>query len=254
MKDSEKAAEIRQRLAQNPNVAEDWFELGMQYFDDEFEQACACFSRALHLEPFCSKYYFNRGRKCLSLDRFEDALADFEMVLRLDPMNDDSWHYVGVAYYFLGLYGHAVPYFTQSLAVMVEKGVPLLPPTVDWIWMCHMRMGDKVAAQKILDDYITPDIPVDESDFDYKKRVLLYTGHTPPEKFEAEIDAEDDVKGITETYALAIYNRYVLGDMARYRQLLQRVLDYKTFHHAFAYKQALREMEALDPQQINAER
>ena len=77
--------EMEAYLKQNPTDHKKWFELGQLYFDDEFEKARDCFSMAIAQEPFNVEYRFNRGRKCLSLDKFEEALADFAWSVRLDP-------------------------------------------------------------------------------------------------------------------------------------------------------------------------
>ena len=222
-----------------------WNERGMAFFNDEFLTARQCFSRALALDPFNERYYHNRGRKGLSLDRFPEALADFQMVMRLNPEDDDSRHYCGVAYFFMGMYREAIAEFSDSLRLMVKNQIPLIPPTVDWTWMAYMRLGDKEGARRVLDEYITPDMPCDASDYDYKKRVLLYAGYTSPEDYEREIDNSDDVKGLTETYALALYFRYIKDDPERCRALLERVLAYPTSHHAFAYKLAKQDLSEL---------
>lgn len=227
----------------DPLDASAWNEKGMTYFNSEFEKARICFSHALALEPFNDRYYHNRGRKGLSLDRFSEALADFKMVMRIRPEDDDSRHYCGVAYFFQGFYAQAVEEFEDSLRLMVKNRVPLIPPTVDWAWMACMRMGDKDRAKSFLDKYITPDMPCDDSDYDYKKRVLLYSGYTSPDDYEAQIDNSNDVNGITETYALCNYYRYIKEDLDKCHVYLKQVLAYPTSHHAFAYKLAVRDLK-----------
>lgn len=226
--------------------AKEWNDEGMTFFNDAFEKARICFSRALALEPFHDRYYHNRGRKSLSLDRFPEALADFEMVMRLNPEDDDSRHYCGVAYYFMEQYEAAIQEFSESIRLMVKNKVPLVPPTVDWAWMSCMRLGDKERAKWFLDTYITPDMPCDDSDYDYKKRVLLYAGYTSPETFEKEIDQVSEVAALTETYALVNYYRYICEDKEKCLHYLQKVLDFTTYHHAFAYKMAIRDKKELE--------
>lgn len=78
-----------------------WVQLGQAYFDTDFRKAHACFSRALALEPFNAQDRLNRGRKSLSMDAFEEALADFSLAVRLDPQDGFKWHYLGNACFFL---------------------------------------------------------------------------------------------------------------------------------------------------------
>lgn len=228
--------------AASPNA---WNDKGMTYFDDAFDKARICFSRALALDPFHARYYHNRGRKGLSLDRFQEALADFQTVMRLDPEDDDSRHYCGVAYFFMGMYREAIEEFRDSLRLMIKNGVALIPPTVDWAWMAYMRLGEPERAKELLDEYVTPDMPCEQCDYNYKKRVLLYAGCTTPEEFEREIDRDDDVLGLTATYGLALYYRYLVEDHARCVEYLRQVLAYRTSHHAFAYKLAAMDLAEL---------
>ena len=242
MEDQEKITELRGRLAKDPENAADWCALGNEYFETDFHEARRCFSRAIALEPFNGAYVFRRGWKALSADDYEEALADFTLAIRLSPVDGFKWHYRANAYFFLGDYERAAENYRIAITMHQKTGVHLIPPAVDWIWMCRMRQGRKDAAQAILDEFITPDIPVEDSDYDYKKRVLLYAGYTTPEDYEKNIDRTSDVKALTETYALASYNRFVLGDLDRCRALLKQVLAYPTFHHAFAYKLARKDI------------
>ena len=226
--------------------AGDWNDKGMEEFNGDFAQARRCFARALALEPFNAKYYHNHGRKNLSLDHFEEALADFTMVMRLEPEDDDSCHYRGVAYFFLKQYEKAIECFMKSIELMLKNGVQLVPPTVDWAWMSWMRLNQPDKARALLDEYIYPDIPCGESDMDYKRRTLLYKGLMTPESFEAAINTAEDLDAITCYYGLANYYRYVAGDMDSCRAWLDRTLAVPTAHNAFAYKQALLDKAALE--------
>ena len=53
------------------------------------------------------------------------------------------------------------------------------------------------------------------------------------------------MKAITETYGLANYYRFIREDIPRCRELLERTLRYETFHHAFAYKLALKDIREV---------
>ena len=240
-----KIMDLRRAVEQDPENHQAWFDLGMQYFDTDFHEARRCFSRAIALKPFNAKYIFHRGWKCLSADDYEEAMADFVQAIRLEPIDGFKWHYLANSHFFLGNYEQAADYYRMAITMHQKTGVHLIPPAVDWIWMCNMRLGRKRAAQAILDEFITPDIPVEDSDYDYKKRVLLYAGYTSPEKFEQEIEYARDVKAITETYGLANYYRCIREDIPRCRELLERILRYETFHHAFAYKLALKDIREV---------
>ena len=240
--DNEKIKVLEQAVAANPKDHKSWFELGMEYFEDDFQKARECFSMAIAQEPFNADYVFHRGWKCLSADCYEEAMADFALAIRLAPVDGFKWHYLANSHFFLGNYEKAREYYHKALEMHIKTGTQLIPPTVDWIWMCNMRLGDKAAAQAILDQYITPDIPVEESDLVYKRRVLLYAGYTKIEDFLANLNLADDCDNITERYAAHNYFRYIVGDMDKAKEQLEEIMKVETVHHAFGYKLARKDL------------
>lgn len=244
--DAKMVAKLREAVSRDPADHASWFELGMQYYNTDFHEARRCFSRAIALEPFNAVYVFNRGRKCLSADDYEEALADFTMAIRLAPIDGFKWHYLANAYFFLEDYARAAENYRNAIDMHLKTGVHLIPPAVDWSWMCYMHLGQPEKARAILDEFITPDIPVEDSDFDYKKRVLLYAGYTTPDEYYKNIEFGRDVKALTETYALANYYRFIKGDMEMCHHYLKEVLAYKTTHHAFAYKLARKDIKLFE--------
>ena len=242
---TEKIELLEKTVAANPKDHKSWYELGLEFFETDFQKARECFSMAIAQEPFNAEYVFRRGWKCLSADCYEEAMADFALAIRLAPIDGFKWHYLANSYYFLGQYEQAAEYYRMAITMYQKTGVNLIPPAVDWIWMCNMRLGRKDAAKAIVDEFITPDIPVDDSDLVYKKRVLLYAGYTKIDDFMANINVSDDCENITERYAAANYYRYILGDTAKAKELLEEVLKVPTMHHAFGYKLVRREISEL---------
>lgn len=240
--DEKKVAELKAKLQEQPENEALWFELGQEYFEYEWQDAINCFSRCISINPFCSDYYFNRGRKKLSQDKFEMALADFVTALRMDTETGMKWHYAGVACFYLGMYEEALEYFKRSIETNIKYDGDLIPPSVDWSWMAYMKLGRPDDALKIL-DYVNEDTKIAETDRDYKKRVLLYQGKKDPEEFYSEVDRKDDLLGMAEVYGLSNYYYYIKKDAKRSLALLEETLAYENWHHAFAYKSALREIE-----------
>ena len=240
--DQQKVLELKQQLSLNPGDEKLWFALGQEYFENDWADAVKCFSRCIAINPFCSDYYFNRGRKRLSQDCFEMALADFTMALRLDTETDAKWHYCGVAYFYLGRYMEAAEQFKKSIAAGIKYGGDIIPPSVDWAWMSYMKAGQPEEAAEVL-RFVTAETKVGYDDRDYKTRVLLYKGELDPETAYQNVDREDDLVGMAEAYGLSNYYYYIRHDVARSLELLEEVLAYQNWHHAFAYKSALREID-----------
>ena len=218
---------------------------GMAHFDGNFEKAKKLFALAIAQQPFDAKYYHNHGRKNLSTDRFADALADFSTVMRLNANDDDSCHYLGVAYFFLGMYDLAIEAFMESIRLMIRNHVDLIPPTVDWAWMAYMRKGDPKSAAALLEKYIYPEIPCGADDLDYKMRVRLYKGLVRPEDMidPVEIrkhvpDPEDDLKLdiVTLRFGLYLYYTYK-GETEKANEEIVKIIS-DPFEGAFAVEKA----------------
>lgn len=238
----QKIEKLKAQVAENPYDAAAWFDLGQEYFTEEFAEAARCFTRCISLDPFNSDYYYNRGRMELSLNEFERALADLVMSVRLDTKTDMKWHYCGVAYFYTGLYYDAAETFQRSVETSAKYGGGLVPPSTDWTWMAYMKSGHPEKAESVL-SYVTKDTKVGYEDRDYKTRVLLYKGEIDPEEFYANREVDDDLVCMAETYGLCNYYYYVKHDVKRSLELMEEVLAFKTWHHAFAYKSALMEID-----------
>lgn len=232
--------EVEDKLSKDPGNFILWVSRGILYFNEDFEEAIASFSKALAINPFNGDQYYNRGRKFLSQDRFPQALADFTLSLRLDPNDNWKWHFCGVAYFYLDNFKEAIKCFRQAIDVAIEQGMEMIPPEVDWLWMSYIKLGDRENAAKCL-DLVDENTPVERGDLMYKKRVLLYKGVTKLEDFEKSIEYDYDKRAITELYGAANYCYHILGDTRKAIYFLDRLLEYKTCHHAFGYKMALQD-------------
>lgn len=223
-----------------------WVQLGQAYFDTDFRKAHACFSRALALEPFNAQDRLNRGRKSLSMDAFEEALADFSLAVRLDPQDGFKWHYLGNACFFLERFDAAIACYMEAMKCHRKNGVALEPPAIDWIWMSYMRSGKPDEAQVFVREHTNPDIPVEDSDLSYKKRILLYAGYTPVETYIKEVvNYDDELDAITELYGVVNYYKYIQPDACRAARYVADILKYPGYHHSFAYKLAFMDQEAM---------
>lgn len=228
-------ARLKETLKQNPQDAEAWLELGAAYSQSEFETAIRAYSRAISLAPFNGEYYFHRGRKYLSTDCYEEALADFHTSLRLEQSDAQTWHYLGVALYYLKMYEEAARFFRDALAMNQKTGDPCIWPEIDWLWMSLQRAGDAAGARASL-DLVADDAWSSESDMAYKKRVRLYKGLITPDDFLADLNREDVLDEITELYGAVNHSLFIAHDPERARALTDQILGIADYHNAFAWK------------------
>lgn len=234
--------EVEEKLRQQPDNAILWAARGVLYFHEDFEVAIESFSQALSIDPFNSNIYYNRGRKFLSQDRFPQALADFTLATRLDDKDSWKWHFKGVALFSLQRYEEAVDCFKKSIEWHENNGSNNTPPEVEWIWMAYIKMGEPQKAAEIL-ELIDADTPCEPGDMSYKKRILLNKGVMTPEEYEANVDYTKDAGAITELYGLANYYYHQKHDVEKAITYLEKVLAFETSRHAFAYKQAMEDIE-----------
>lgn len=241
--DEAKIAEIRAKLQEAPDDAELWLQLGAEYSQSLFDESIRNYSVAIGLSPFNGEYYFHRGRKYLSTDQYAEALADFHTSLRLDRSDSQTWHYLGVALYYLGFYDEAARYFHLALDMNIKTGVDCIWPEVDWMWMSHMRANDPVAAAQAL-ELVEDDAYSDESDMAYKKRVRLYKGVDSMEYFMEHLNRDDLLDTVTELYGAANYYLFVAPDQQKATKLLDDILAVKGYENAFGWKCAYFDREA----------
>lgn len=239
--------ELKAKVSANPKDSESWFALGKEYFDTDFKEAHRCFSMALAQEPFNAEYRLNRGRKSLSLDSFEEALADLTLAVRLDVECGEKWHYLGNAYFYLGRYQEAIDSYKSAIDCYRRNGGDLEAPAIDWIWMAYMLDGRPQEAKAYVEANTTPDMPVPDSDLSYKKRILLYAGYTDIDTFLNEVvNYDDDLDAITELYGAVNYYKFIAPDREKAVMYLDKLLSYEQYHHAFAYKLALKDRAAFE--------
>ena len=238
-----KIAEIRAALKAEPDNAELWLQLGMEYSQSLFEESIKNYSMAIGLSPFNGEYYFHRGRKYLSTDQYAEALADFHASLRLDCKDGQSWHYLGVVLYYLEQYAEAARYFGKALEMNKKNGVDCVWPEVDWMWMSFMRAGDSQSAKQAL-DLVADDAYSSAGDMAYKKRVRLYKGVDSIETFMQNVSREDPLDTVTELYGAANYYMFISPDPQKATELLDATLAVKGYENAFGWKCAYHDREA----------
>ena len=59
----------------------------------KFEEAIRSYTRAIAAAPRYAPAYMNRGLAYMNVGRYDQAIEDFDMILRQDPENDQAQKY-----------------------------------------------------------------------------------------------------------------------------------------------------------------
>ncbi|MEM2933453.1 MAG: tetratricopeptide repeat protein [Methanocellales archaeon] len=85
------------------------------YKAGKLEEALDCFDRALLLNPRYPSAWNNRGLALKSLGRVNEAISCFDRALELDPKDAPAWNNKGLAFQSIGRFQDAVPCFDRAL-------------------------------------------------------------------------------------------------------------------------------------------
>lgn len=247
---SPEVKEIEKQLEQDPTNVELWMKKGKALSKQSlFVEAIEAYSMGLSYNPFHALTYRHRGHRYISVRRYREAAADFELSLRLDPTNWDSWYHLGLAYYLLGDYQRAAKAYQGCLDITTTPDA--MVAIVDWYWMTAKRLGDEEKAAQLL-ELVDEDTDPGEN-LSYKNRVLMYKGLIAPEKLMDWEGAEfPELEIATQGYGLSNYY-YVNGQLEKSNQVLKQILSIKSFWSAFGFLAAVADAQArgLDYEQVN---
>jgi len=200
-------------LAADPDNVDRILELGLaQAGIRRYREAIATFTRGLELEPENAVLYRWRGHRHLSIRELEDARADLERCLTLDPALYGCWYHIGIVRYVTGDFDGAADAFANGLPLAPDDGEHA--GSIDWGWMSLSRAGrtDDAAAWLAANSDSLPIVNA------YTRRTQLYRGAIGPEELITPEDAGVELS--TLQYGLG--NWYLLhGDTARAREAFE---------------------------------
>ncbi|MBQ8536107.1 MAG: tetratricopeptide repeat protein [Clostridia bacterium] len=155
------------------------------------KEAIDAYCQGLFENPFAPMLYFGRGRRYMGPKKYDRALADFTMSIRLDPEVYSFWYYHAVTNNLAGNYEAAIYDFRRAM----EQTQPFERyGLIDWQFTSYVEMGDMEKAKAVLDE-IDDDLEAPQMHYGYKRRVRLYKGLISPEEF---IDVEDIKKHLIQ--------------------------------------------------------
>ena len=231
----EELAALNAKIEADPENAGLWMEKGLVLAKNSlYREAGECYARAIAIEPFNGILYRHWAHRMLSQWRFEDACAGFALAARLIPDNWDVWYHLGLSHFLLGQYKKAAEAYQRCLELSTREDE--LIAVCDWYYMTELRLGDRAAAEKLLDNIHEDFDPGDNTA--YFRRLLMYKGVVKPEEVLPEdIHSLDPLQLITMGFGLSNYY-YYNGEEEKSNEVLDMILkagDESECYFAFGY-------------------
>ena len=89
---------------------------GNAYYDLEgYNEAIADYNRAIELDPKCATAYSNRGTAYSGLNKYDEAMEDYNRAIELDPNDATAYSNRGTAYYDLERYNEAIADYNRAI-------------------------------------------------------------------------------------------------------------------------------------------
>lgn len=240
---SDIANAAKKEVESNPTDPELWIKYGRALRRQSMHrEAIEAYSMGTCYAPFYALLYRHRAHSYMNIARYEEAAADFEFSLRVDPYNIDSWYHLGLSYFLMRDYKRAKKVLEECYKIGQDDPMDLVSCS-DWLWMTLNRLGESEKADRLLDK-IHGDLEVGVCQ-SYLDRLLMYKGETKPEDLIPKDIADDSIELVTKGFGLANYY-YTLGEDDRGDEMILRTIragDKGDAWGAFGYQAALVEAE-----------
>ena len=108
-------------LKKSPNKARVNLERGISSLETgRYQQAVEDMNKAIRLNPYYVKSYYNRGLGYVRLGLYQQAINDFSEAIRLKPDYADAYNNRGNAYAELGQYPAAIENYSKTVRLMPD--------------------------------------------------------------------------------------------------------------------------------------
>lgn len=135
--------QIKSGRWQGRNLAITYLNRGNLYkANGAYDQAIADYDEAIRLDPKSVKAYNNRGLAWMMKGAFDRAIADLNQAIRFDPKYEDAFVNRGGVYYRKGNYANAVADYAEA--------VELAPNDVEalyWRGKSKLKNGDETGGE-----------------------------------------------------------------------------------------------------------
>ena len=225
-------ADVLKNLTGTKQDAVLWREKGLALAKKKlFNEAVRAFSGALAADPFDWLTLRHRGHRFLSVCRFEEALADFELAYRINPEDWDVMYHLALSRYLTGDNEGADDMYSRCISG-TKKDDPNMFAVVNWKHVNLMRLGKNEEAQKVLD---MVDLELDpEDNKDYKDNILVYKGLLTAQRALA-VDKDDPNASLayaTKGYGIAMH-LYYTGKKAEAKEIFDNIIKNNDMWYSF---------------------
>ncbi len=228
---SDKVLEMEEKLKVDPKNPDLWMQKGIALRGQMlFREAIEAYSIGLTYDPFHALLYRHRGHAMVNIRRYQEGAADFELSLRINPMNWDCWYHLGLAYYLMSDFERAR--YAYERCIEITDDDESLSAVTDWYWLTLMNLGEFELAQKAALKLSKGKNIV--ANKDYYQRVLVYGGQADvKEILDYANSLEDDHMYATQGFGIAFY-LLTKGEFEKAHEILINITKRDTTWGGFA--------------------
>jgi len=244
--------------AKNVLTEDDYIAIGRSLSGtNRFKMAAENYTEGLAKYPKSYKLLRHRGHRYINLHQLDKAIVDLqkaEELIRPEPevfeydeagkqgasYQHQILYHIGVYHFLTKDYAASASDFEKSLAI-AHAGKDIAGAG-DWLYNAYQRSGQKEKATSLL-KIIGPDFTIDDKEYPYYRRLLLYKGAIKPEELvDANIPIEKmTLFDITKLYGLANWYLYK-GDKETADKFHKKIL-FSNQWFGFAYIEAEMDMQ-----------
>lgn len=225
---------FQQMLAGDLSDADLWWRYAIALSDYQWlnRDAADAVSIALAIDPLNADYSQFRGYCHLKLGLLQEAAADFELSLKLNPQKWNAAYYLGMTYFYMGEYGRACGVYDRMWDMTSPNGDGTAYN--NWYYLTARKLGDAKRAAQALTPITAETQPVVSvgtlgntwDDGTYLTACKVYRGFlTPEEALEAyAARGKDTFEYFSICLLMGLYAD-VEGDTDRTKALFQDIVD-----------------------------
>lgn len=232
---------------------EDYIAIGRAFVSvNQFRKAVDAYSQGLSKYPNSYKLLRHRGHRYINLRQLDRAIADLGRAEKLiRPVGEvyefdaagkqgatyqhQIWYHIGLYHFLKKDYPASAEAFEKSRGTSHAGGDKA--GASDWLYNAYMRAGKTDKAKAVLKPF-TLTFEIENKDYPYYRRLLLFNGQIKPEELVDMNKPIDQMTllEMTKLYGLANWYKYQ-GDQETSNTLYKKILDSKEWA-GFAYAAA----------------